>query len=48
MEEKYARMKPGSPNPFVDPEGYKTFVAQKEREFRDELAKQKASAPKGQ
>src|SRR3954453_7184852 len=43
MEEKYARMKPGSPNPFIDSDGYKAFVTQKEREFRDELAKQKAS-----
>ena len=48
MEEKYARMKPGSPNPFIDPDGYKAFVAQKERDFREEWAKQKASATKGQ
>jgi metallo-beta-lactamase class B len=47
MEAKYARMKPGAANPFVDPDGYKKFVAQKEQEFRDELAKQKAAAPKG-
>ena len=48
MEEKYPRMKAGSPNPFIDPDGYKAFVAQKERDFREELAKQKASATKGQ
>ena len=48
MQEKYARMKPGSPNPFIDSDGYKAFVTQKERDFRDELAKQKASATKGQ
>ena len=47
LEEKYARMKSGAANPFIDPDGYKTFVAQKEREFRDELARQKADAPKG-
>jgi metallo-beta-lactamase class B len=47
LEEKYARMKSGAANPFIDPEGYKTFVAQKEREFREELARQKAGAPKG-
>ena len=47
MEAKYARMKPGAPNPFVDPDGYKNFVTLKEREFRDELAKQKAGASKG-
>jgi len=48
MEAKYARMKPGAPNPFVDPDGYKKFVSQKEQEFRDELAKQKGAAAKGQ
>ena len=48
MEAKYARMKPGAANPFVDPDGYKRFVAQKEQEFRDELAKQKGAASKGQ
>jgi len=40
MEEKYARLKDGAGNPFVDPDGYKKFVAQKEQEFRAELAKQ--------
>ena len=40
MEEKYARLKDGAGNPFVDPDGYKNFVAQKEQEFRMELAKQ--------
>jgi len=44
MEEKYARMKPGSPNPFIDPDGYKKFVAQKEQDFRDELARQKTAS----
>jgi metallo-beta-lactamase class B len=48
MKEKYARMEPGAPNPFIDPDGYKTFVAQKERDFRDELARQRARAAKGQ
>jgi len=43
MEEKYARLKPGAANPFVDPDGYKQFVADKEQEFRSELAKQQAS-----
>jgi metallo-beta-lactamase class B len=41
MEEKYPLMKAGSANPFIDPEGYKKFIAQKEQEFRTELAKQK-------
>jgi hypothetical protein len=28
----------------VDPDGYKRFIAQKEEEFRTELAKQKTAA----
>jgi metallo-beta-lactamase class B len=40
MEEKYPLLKNGGANPFVDPEGYKKFVAEKEQEFRTELAKQ--------
>jgi metallo-beta-lactamase class B len=34
-------MKEGSANPFVDPGGYKKYIAQKEQEFRSEMAKQK-------
>ncbi len=44
LEEKYPLMKEGATNPFVDPEGYKNFIAQKERDFRTELAKQKVAA----
>jgi metallo-beta-lactamase class B len=40
MEEKFARVKEGAANPFVDPEGYKTFVAEKGQEFRAEWKKQ--------
>ena len=40
MEEKYPRLKNGEANPFVDPDGYKKFVSDKEQEFRTELAKQ--------
>ena len=47
MEAKYARMKPGAANPFVDADGYKKFVSQREQDFRDELAKQKGAASKG-
>ena len=42
LEEKYPRVKNGGANPFVDPEGYKKFVTEKEQEFRTELAKQQA------
>ena len=42
MDEKLKRKKDGQPNPFIDTEGYKRFVTDKEQEFRTELAKQKA------
>jgi metallo-beta-lactamase class B len=44
MEAKYARLMAGAPAPFVDPDGYKKFVTDKEREFQTDLAKQKAAA----
>jgi metallo-beta-lactamase class B len=44
MEEKYAGLQPGAPNPFVDPAGYQKFVADKEQEFLTELAKQQAAS----
>lgn len=44
LEEKYARRKDGAANPFVDPDGYRKFVADKEQEFRAELAKQTNAA----
>jgi metallo-beta-lactamase class B len=46
LESKYARMKPGAANPFIDRDGYQRFVAQKEQEFRAEYAKQSATAAK--
>jgi metallo-beta-lactamase class B len=44
MDAKYARMKEGGPNPFIDPEGYKSYVAEREQTFLAELAKQKAAS----
>jgi metallo-beta-lactamase class B len=44
LEDKYARMKTAGVAAFVDPKGYAAFVADRERAFRDELAKQKAAA----
>ncbi len=44
MEAKFARMKEGGPNPFIDPDGYKSYVAEREQAFRTELAKQSAAA----
>jgi len=42
MEAKYTRMKEGAVNPFVDPDGYKDFVNEREQAFRAELARQQA------
>jgi metallo-beta-lactamase class B len=44
LEEKYPRMKQGGANPFIDPEGYKKYVAEKEQAFHEELARQQAAA----
>ena len=40
LDAKFARMKAGGVNPFVDPEGYRSYVAEREQAFRAELAKQ--------
>jgi metallo-beta-lactamase class B len=40
MTDKYARMKAGEANPFIDPAGYKNYIAAKEQEFHAELEKQ--------
>jgi metallo-beta-lactamase class B len=44
LEEKYPRLKDGGANPFIDPRGYKEYVAQKEQDFRTELEKQRLAA----
>jgi metallo-beta-lactamase class B len=44
MEAKYARMSAGGPNPFIDPQGYKAYIDEREQAFRTELAKQTAAA----
>jgi metallo-beta-lactamase class B len=42
LEAKYPKLKPGAPNPFIDPDGYKAYVADREAAFRKELARQQA------
>jgi len=42
MEAKYAKLKAGGANPFIDPAGYKSYVANREAAFRKNLAKQQA------
>lgn len=44
LQEKYAAMKQGKGNPFIDPEGYKKYVAETEQAFRDEYTKQRLAA----
>ena len=48
LETKYARLKEGARAAFVDPEGYKKYVADKEQAFKTELAKQRAALPRSQ
>jgi acetyl esterase/lipase len=44
MVERYELLKKGDANAFVNPEGYKEYVAQKERAFRKTLAEQEDKA----
>jgi hypothetical protein len=47
LDTKYARLKEGAVTPFIDPAGYKRYVADREETFRTELAKQKAALQSG-
>jgi metallo-beta-lactamase class B len=40
LAQKYPRLKDGQANPFIDPAGYKAYVADREAAFRAELKKQ--------
>jgi metallo-beta-lactamase class B len=42
LEQKYPRVKQAQPNPFIDPDGYKAYVGDREAAFRAELKKQSA------
>jgi metallo-beta-lactamase class B len=44
LDKKLALRNEGEANPFIDPDGYKKFVSQKEQDFRTELARQKLAA----
>jgi metallo-beta-lactamase class B len=41
MLAKYDRMKAGAANPFIDPDGYKAYIAEREATFRKEWDRQK-------
>jgi metallo-beta-lactamase class B len=40
LKAKYEKMKAGAVNPFLDPDGYKTYVAERNETFRKEWARQ--------
>jgi metallo-beta-lactamase class B len=40
MAEKFALMRDGAANPFIDPEGYRSYIAEREAAFREEWKKQ--------
>jgi len=42
MEAKFARIRDGGANPFIDPAGYQAYVAEREGAYREELRKQSA------
>jgi len=44
MLRKFDEMKAGGANPFIDPAGYQSYVAEKDQEFLAELAKQTAAS----
>ena len=46
MEAKHAKLNAGGANPYLDPEGYKNYVAEREQAFLAELQKQTAAAKK--
>ncbi|MDE3197918.1 MAG: subclass B3 metallo-beta-lactamase [Acidobacteriota bacterium] len=41
MKAKYEKYKAGDKNAFIDPDGYKAYVAEREKTFRDEWERQK-------
>ncbi|HYL38267.1 MAG TPA: subclass B3 metallo-beta-lactamase [Bryobacteraceae bacterium] len=43
MEAKFAKLGKTDANPFIDPDGYRKYVDEKERTFRAELAQQSAA-----
>jgi metallo-beta-lactamase class B len=45
MQAKLARKKAGDPNPFLDPAGYQSYIAEREQAFHLALAKQSPNEP---
>jgi metallo-beta-lactamase class B len=40
LAEKFARIKEGGANPFIDPDGYRSYISEREQAFRAEWQKQ--------
>ena len=47
LETKFAQRKDNTPTAFVDPDGYRKYVAEREQAFRTELAKQRGASRQG-
>jgi metallo-beta-lactamase class B len=45
MKEKHERWQRGDSNAFIDPDGYKSYIAERERAFEIELKRQEAGKP---
>jgi metallo-beta-lactamase class B len=45
MAEKYAKLKPGAANPFIDPQGFQTEVTIQETAMNNELKRQEVEGP---
>jgi len=43
LKAKYQKMKDGGKNPFIDPDGYRAYIAEREATFRKEWERQKAN-----
>lgn len=48
LKEKYARFKSGDRGAFIDPAGYKAYIADREQAFEEELTKQLHAAPRAE
>jgi hypothetical protein len=45
MVEKYARIKPGAANPYIDPQGFQNEVTIQETALNNELKRQQVEGP---
>jgi len=48
LREKFPRLKDGTANPFIDPDGYRAYITEREQNYRRILAEQRQRAAVGQ